>query len=362
MTEVLKQKVALDLGGSGVRVKHGEDGVNFLVSQHTEIKPEARVFETIHDKLSDFLIKDAPYQPIVGRRYARGEAQEFHSGIKAQVDNQSLKVDQDSTYVNAAHGLASHVYNLIKDGHEGPIELTVGVAIPTSEFYSDATDRVKERLTGKYTIEFKILGKQVEFTVTNSYVFPEGVVALLMMAASKHGSLLKSKTGIIIDGGRRSTDVTVVREMKVNARSARSLALGGITLEANVAAELEKAGYMPSPYGITKAIAEGVISEGSNEVQVGKYVETAKSYLATDINEKLRNVYASAGISVNELNYVVYIGRCFDTAGEVGEGNFTGDLGNMVIDAMGIDIVRIDVDNLETANVDAVFSALQRIK
>lgn len=361
---VTNVKLGLDLGGSDARFrfKEGEEGISKIISQHIEISTEARVFETIHDKLSDFLVHEAPHKSIVGRRFARGEAQDFFSGIKAQVDNQSLKVDQDSTYVNASHAMAIHAYNLLQEDPNQELRLTVGVAIPTSEFYSDAADRVKERLIGKHAIEFKILGRKVEFTVDRAFVFPEGVIALLQMAAGEYGTLLRTKTGLIVDAGRRSTDVTIVREMRVNARSARSLPLGGISLESNVSSELEKAGYMPSPYGITNAIAQGKIDHGSTEVPAGQYVQTSKEYLATDINEKLRNVYSSAGISVNELNYIMYLGRCFSTEGDDNSPEYTGDLGAMLMKEINVPLIRIDVDNLETANVDAVFNALQRIK
>lgn len=361
---VTSVKLGLDLGGSDARFRfaEGEEGISKIISQHIEISTEARVFETIHDKMSDFLIHEAPHKPIVGRRFARGEAQDFFSGLKAQVDNQSLKVDQDSTYVNASHAMAIHAYNLLQEDPNQELRLTVGVAIPTSEFYSDAVDRVKERLIGKHTIEFKILGRKVEFHVDRAFIFPEGVIALLQMAAGEYGTLLRTKTGLIIDAGRRSTDVTIIREMKPNARSARSLPLGGISLESNVSSELEKAGYMPSPYGITKAIATGTMDHGSTEVPAGQYVQTAKEYLATDINEKLRNVYSSAGISVNELNYIVYLGRCFATEGESNSPEYTGDLGALLMKEINVPLIRIDVENLETANVDAVFNALQRVK
>lgn len=352
--------IGLDLGGSGLRARDEHSGLQTFPSQYERVADSSRVHKgDIKDVFSDFTIISSPYIPANGHRYARGEATEYLRGVSSQVDNATLKVDQISTYVNATHAMAIKV---AQSGLVNPT-VTVGVCIPTSEYHSTGSDRIKERLAGTYTVKFSLTDEIVKFTVETVYVYPEGVIALASLLRNKELlQLITTRTGVIIDGGRRSTDVTVMKNGRPIAGAARSLPIGGLNLEALTAIELETAGYMVSGDSLTCAIAEGYIMDSSNEIAVGGYVDKSKAALSGLIRSSLNEVLAARAIQMRELTYVIYMGRCFDVYGaESRDGRFTGDLGAHLINEMNTDITRINVDNNETANIDAVWLALSKV-
>lgn len=351
-------KVALDLGGSAIREQYIGMDVNKLDSQFEVIPMNSRIFEDITEKHSDFTILKATRTDAENKRYARGEARNFLRGIKSQVDNTVLKVDQVETYVNAIHAVATSLLNNGKTD----ADVIVGVCIPTSEFFSAGADRIKESLSGAHSVKFNLLDKTVDFNVKRVLVFPEGVIATLdLMKDNKIKELIMSKTGIIVDAGRRSTDITIMKNGRPVAGAARSLPIGGLNLEAIVAVELENLGYMISGAELAKAVGEGFIVDGNNHLAIGSNVQSAKEVLTGSIAEGIVEVLATRTMSLREISYIVYIGRCFDSKAE-GTPHYTGDLGKSVIEKLGTSITRINVNDNELANVKAVANALARVE
>lgn len=354
----IMNKLSLDLGGSAIRTKRGNSKVEKMNSEFERISKAARIYtDDIEDKYADFTIETAPRADIADQRYARGEATNFLRGVSSQVDNNTLKVDQSETYVNAAHAIA---VDADKNGQDDP-KYTIGVCIPTSEFFSAGSDRIKEQLIGKYTVKFNLKDKVVNFEVENVVVYPEGVVALgMLFKDQKIAGIIKSKTGIVIDAGRRSTDVTIFKNGRPVAGAARSLPVGGINLEALTAIKLETSGFMAAGDSLIRAIDAGYLIDGNNTVSVGVPVQEAKKMLGSTIVKYITEVLAAHMIQLRELSYVVFLGRCFNISGDKTD-RYTGDLGKEIIEGLNLSITRIDVDSNEFANINAVAAALERV-
>ena len=174
-------------------------------------------------------------------------------------DNQSTKVEQDSTYVNAVYSIACELLG------SGVINDTarVGICIHIAEFYSDRFDYaelLKQGLEGDHEVCFPLLIKTVKFTINPSHVnvFPEGVVAAFRFARDMN--FVKGVT-LIIDAGYRSTDITILKAFKPLGRGARSIPVGGINLEAILIGELERVGVMATREEVRESFATGAPNE-----------------------------------------------------------------------------------------------------
>ena len=351
-------KIAFDLGRSGLRqIVNGED-ISVEQSSYKEIPVKSQLREDGSDSLHDFTILQAPNEDIRDKRYVKGDTMNFHKGLEDGADNTEHKAYQTATYINIAYSIARA---LINNNENSSDTINLGLCIPTAEFYSDEADILKQKLEGKYEVYFNLLEQLVTFTLhaDNILITAEGVIASYPLVAGKDKSdLVRSNVTAIIDAGFGSTDITLLINGKPMGRSARSFPMGGIVLEANISAELEKARYSSSKSNVKSAIVSGTISSGSKTIAVGKIVQKCKQELAEDIVKKLLEVLNLSSLSNADVACFLPIGRCFTTAGE-GE-SYTGDLYKMISEAWNYDVTKIELpqQNIGTYSIHELSNVL----
>jgi hypothetical protein len=368
---------AYDFGGSAIRemdILKGGSKVRKTLSKYKRLDINAPIrkdIEVLHD---DFIIEKAPWKPIEGQRFAKAGAFSMHKGAIEGTDNQALKSRQDGTYVNAAYMVATDILKsktnqeVIK-GATGPYiqynedDAKLGVCIPAGEYYSPVgADSIKDGLAGSYVVHFPVLNKTVKFKIHRKdiTVSAEGVVALYIFFKTKYADAIKTSNIITLDAGYRSLDVTVLKNFAPEGGSSRSFAMGGITLEALVASEFERASLFCSTEDAVMAIETGFINKGQSKLPVGGYVQTAKRILARRIHDSAIMVLNTTGMFKQNINYLAPIGRCFEVVGKEGDSHYTGDLMAYVKEIWSEEVGVLKVHNLEEANVQGLSEGLKK--
>lgn len=266
-------KCGLDLGGSQVRYGVTADCIRVIEAKTMEISPDAPTKDYASDDvLSDFIIRKHPMVRLCGRRFVRGDAMDHYKGTVLYCDNQTVKVEQEITYINAAYEIARDCMLQYYDDQE--VQITA--CIPTSEYYSEGSlvSDFKTNLTGEFEIEFPRSNKSVSFTVSpgNVRVTPEGVVAVY-----KYGNKDEFREGItcVIDVGHRSTDITLLKNFAPIGNSAVSRTKGGINVISFIRSAMERDNTLLNTEEVEQALSHRFIIKDDKLVDVTDLVDKA---------------------------------------------------------------------------------------
>ena len=315
---VVKRRI--DLGRSNIRTFNGENDFVLDPSIYKEIDVEAPIRKDIADPYNDFIILAANVTQIVGRRFVKGQAMSAFKAIATQADNQDLKVDQESSYINFAYTVARAVVDEMDKqadmfSYKEQALTDIGVCVPTAEHFSQNGEKMKEKLAGEYIVHFPVLDKSISFKCTTDslVIAPEGPVALTPAFDSEQADTLDSEIGVIIDVGYGSTDITLVIQGEPQGDTARSFPYGGITVESAVASALERDGYSSSASSVKMAITRGYVKSGTNIQAVDNLVATCKTKLAQKLKQSVTSVLAESFYQASDLSYYFPTGRNFKT-------------------------------------------------
>lgn len=342
---------AIDVGGSQTRAKNVDGSAAVIFDSITmQIPVEAHSKPYIADKRADFVINACPRTTIVGHRYAKGEAMAHYQGQVLSVDNQSMKVLQDPTYINIVYALACDAL----DHHEDPVNFKCGICIPVAEFYGgdiQYSEVLKTNVVGTYSVGFPMLNRTVNFTVEEVRVFPEGFITLLTFNGEP---MVTRGVSLIVDVGYRSTDITIARKLRPSGKSARSVPLGGINVEACLIGLLERSNILIDRSEAKSIITSGVYQSGKDTIDCSSYVYSAFETFATQLANSIIDALAFENTNIKSITAVLPIGRPF-TAHE------KWDLASMMLSRLNCSAKVLTVSSLGTANVDGITVALSKI-
>lgn len=372
----------LDLGGSRTRIAATRTDIKEFTSFSTEIPINAPVKDYISDIYSDFKIEMHPMKSLEGRRFVKGEATNHYHGTALICDNQTNKVDQEAIYANATYAIA--VDMLQRD--ERAESMSIGVSIPTSEFYSDIRnypELFKDCMAGKHVIYFPLCNQRIAFNVAKKdiRVMPEGVIA-----AYKYRTDPVFKKGIvlIVDVGYRSTDITILNRFMPIGKSAVSRPHGGMNLEASIRGELERGNILISreelqdvlsnsyvirngeAVNITenpdfamsseerdKAMASYYLNHNNEMKDITDIVTNVKKSFVSTLKDDITDVLSAQMLNLASINAVLTIGRPFD-----GEPTVETNLTHLLAEELGGNLHYYQVPNLSTANVEEIIGVM----
>lgn len=390
----------LDLGGSECRLGISKDEIVIIPSPCLEIEADAPVKDYLAQECSkdDFVIEVHPMRSLCGRRFVREDTIDHYNGRLLYCDNQTEKSVQEITYINAAYALA---ISGLRDNLDD-FEVETGICIPTSEYYSDEdfVSKLKQGLTGHFKLYFPLLNKHVEFNIADGgvKVTPEGVVAAMQFA--KEPSFREGIT-LIIDVGKRSTDITLLKNFKPIGRSAVSRPIGGVNIEAYVRGEMEREGLLLNTEQVSKlltrryiikdgnlidvtelvfdaganpekvkmalfheytevtdadvnnAMNKYFIKQGSSINDVSAFVTEAKSVFASNVKRDITDVLDREMLTISAVNNIVPIGRVFG-----GDLAYSGNLVHILMEELNCTAGVYPPTNLATANVQAIMAVM----
>lgn len=319
--------VALDNGGSGIRVCEVGDG-------HTD---EMMVFENniVSIEESDFRKKDiedprmlcrilkAPceeYKKIL----AQGMTGQAYNNRMLAVSSQKAKTSSDNYYLQMLFAIARDALRgWVKSG--GYSQFTIGsehfnaevdfcyvitVCIPIVEFMGvkDCASKLKDKISGEYEVEFPLMENcpRIRFTVKKEWigVVPEGGVAV----AELRGQLSSDDYSIVVDMGHVSTDIALFKGLSVCGRVVSSQ-FAGSTLIANVRNALADEGYILSEGQIAKVIKTGAVKSGKKEVDVSDMIrEHERNFVANYLTKEIIQVLNMNAVNAKQVQNVIPIG------------------------------------------------------
>lgn len=331
--------VAFDLGGSVVRVK-AKNQVYKFVSDYMNINNTQNIPVGDISEFDDFEVLHCPNIEIQTKRYVKRDAFDYYRGTVVRCDNNDFKTKQSSTYINFIDAMNQ----IVIDSKES---IRLGFCIPITEYKSESAEDFKRNIAGKYRICLKRSNRIIEYSIDKDdiIVAPEGIIA-----ATPYYS--KDKNIIIVDAGSRSLNIATTRGKHTNLVSANSPLKGGITLESIIVGELENTyGY----YGeLGDCLSTGKVKQNGKTINIQNIVYQAKQTLAYDIKNEISKVLSQQKVNLQVFTHIIFIGRCFM------KSDTTGNLGKMVLNLLGDKLKKIEVSDLELANVEGMYTALER--
>ena len=342
---------AIDVGGSQTRAKNIDGTASVTFDSITmQIPVEAKTKPYITDKRADFIINACPRMALAGNRYAKGEAMSHYQGQILSVDNQTMKVLQDPTYINIVYAFACDAL----DHSEEPVSFKCGICIPVAEFYGGEvqySELLKENVIGTYSVTFPMLGRTVNFSVDEVRVFPEGFITLLTFNGEP---LVTRGVSLIVDVGYRSTDITIARKLRPSGKSARSVPIGGINIEACLIGEMERSNILIDRSEARAVIMSGVYQSGKDCIDCSKFVRNAFEQFSAQLANCIVDALAFESTNIKAITAVLPIGRPFTPHEE-------WDLASMMLSRLNCSAKVLPVANLGSANVDGITVALTKV-
>lgn len=397
---------AIDAGGSVTRIARNKKDITKIPSPCMEIPVDSVAkSHIIEDKLLDFMIKESPCTSINGRRFVKSEAMNQFTGDVLVCSNQQIKVLQEITYINIFYALAADcVRRNLNDQ-----EFSVGVCIPTAEYFDDQNDRIgtlKDNLAGDTSIYFPMLDKTIRFHIerTKIAVTGEGLVAGYKY---RNDVGFVMRISVVVDIGYRSTDITVMSKFSPIGASAASRPFGGVNLEAVIQSQLERdnlfvsidvvqsalctnyvlnkmdelvditdyidkareiseGGYLEKclellemdGYDFTiedvkTAVRSHYIVQGQDVVDITNYVHSAKEVFVDNVYKSIHSVVSAKMMNISDISNVLCIGRPF-----CGDPDDPYNMVNLLRKKFRDEVSMYSVPDAGTANVSEIAGLL----
>lgn len=354
-------KLSLDIGGSQTRLVECREGYDKPIrrempSDFQRINTDGKILRNVKNHAEDFIFLKSSIEELNGCRFTKGDASNAHQGRSGGIDNQNKKVLQMATYIDALYAIAVHL--LRNNISETDIE-SLFVCIPTAEFHAeDSADFFKDKIKGTHIVKFPILNKTVKFKINRKVikVLPEGVVTLqaLRLRKDDDAKLINKATGIVVDAGHRSTDITPMKAGRPVPKGAISRPEAGTVIAAQVASYLEREDKLVTESTVMEVIASGKLNTAETE-DVGYAVRASKESLAGDLIKGINSAINLGKINIKEVQYMVCIGRPFSTNNKEGEPYYTGSLQKEILKGLPKGIKPIQVSTTGFENVDAMY-------
>lgn len=306
--------LALDLGASDTRYCSNDGEVYHLPNNMVFIPKDADIdlepyTYNIEDALdvTIFSNTEGPYFPV---RALLGTLASRYTSTTIKPSVMMNKHEQQINYVSAI--TAAAVDSLKGKNIDGGIRLYL--ALPPIEVYT-AKEKIKQNLIGRYKIIFNKLAKAIEIEITDVSCYEESFMAILSYFFDTTGKLRenakKFKVGNILslDIGASTTDLIVVKDLKILERSGQTYKIGG-----NIAREYLK-DDLRALYGFDvpdeladAAMVEGRIQLGNQYEDISQYVQTAKQKFAAQVVEQMQSYFRKINIPIQSIRAIVVSG------------------------------------------------------
>lgn len=393
-------KLGMDMGGSEFRLTDGVSIERF----ETDIKEidvnSVSNERDIEDDLLDMVIESHPNKRFAGRRFVKGEAMGFYKGRLLTQDNSAFKVEQDTIYINCIYAIARYL-TLNKSREGEPLKTTV--LLPVTEYFKktpDLVEKLKSELAGNITVRFPMRNnKTVTFKLDKQSirVGGEGMVTLM-----KYKNLPGFESGIkiIIDTGKDTTDITLVKGTEILGYASASERIGGSNIESIVLNALNKREIAVSREAVRKALCSNYIlkddilvdetakvakaretykekevpsaltlegfseedvnsllhkfyiMDGAAPTDITEEVVDAKRRIAKTMYDSIKSAFDTQMLHINEASMLICLGRPF--TGLVTDSDC---LANLLANNFQKKIITVQVDNPHLANAQALQDA-----
>lgn len=194
------------------------------------------------------------------------------------------------------------------------IEWNVTVLLPPSDLDLGA-EKIRQNVLGLRHIEFLMPIFKRSLNIKQVKVFPEGFCAFIgavfeysAKIRRNYEEVLKSST-LIIDIGAGTTDLCIIKDVKLVDGSRYSEETGGNQIFQKINMELRRTiGKNLPEDSLRVASVKGEIQIGSQIRNIKKEVETAKKAVATKLSSAIRNYIESSDYSIYDIENILICG------------------------------------------------------
>ena len=316
--KAVKLVIGLDLGGSGTRaVVKGKDKIYKFESALKLVDKEEYIPEEV--KMNDFkaIIHDDTVSYIL-----KNKGVNYSSSPIRNQKNDSMKSKDILNKLNCLDAID----NIMRDLKVSNAEVSIVVALPPNEVYTQEVNVFKEEFKGYYEVCTRD-GATTRFKITFVGAVAEGLTAVYSLSEEDLDELYGDHI-MIIDGGYRSTDIIIAKELEPVEAGFDSFPIGGISLESKVAYAFKSKMDPQNKDGITSAISEGI----ANRTKAGGLVYLVKESMAPAIYDNMVSVCALADVPISSIGMFVFTGRLFNSGGSMEEeGTFSPSIADFIM-------------------------------
>ena len=314
MEELYMKFLALDMGASGTRfacddqkIRQIPNNMVFLdADEKTMLKKNA---DDLMSNLEVVIEKDIENEYFPCRALI-GELANRHSTSNIRPSGLKNKSDQKVNYISTITSAAISLIALQEDDQD----IEVFVALPPAEARV-ASEKIKNNLVGKYTVEFPRMDAKVTFTIKDVTTFEESFLAMLAFFFETDfkpkQAAIEFKTGnlLSLDIGASTTDIVVVENLKYLEKSGQTYKTGG-NIAVDILTDIIRGEYgydMPIDIA-TKAMAEGRMVLGNKYEDISMHVKNAKKQYAREVVANIQSYFRKINIPIQSIRAIMVSG------------------------------------------------------
>lgn len=333
-------KIGIDIGGSSTKVAASYNGNLVQISFDSKIgigMGDIKIDPLLDTGDMHFVLDD-------GTVILKEDAILKNNCMIQNIAPESLKHQQQAFKYNLLYALL-----ILQERHNFPIDnVKIVFTLPPKEAYAGASQVLRQQLKGEYKIQLpykdnkEVVIKLDETSVAG--VIPEGVASKANINKADISKV--SGNALVVDIGRRSTEIVVLRQGRAIEKSAVTIDHGTHNLESNILTILRNSNIVTSENNILDIMTTGKC----RGIDVTKILDIAyKMFSNTIYNDILQAMSYIPEIPFADITAIIAVGRIFSI------GEFSAELSNLL---SGKDLVL--PMNLEYSNALGALSAINK--
>ena len=347
-------QVGMDLGSTYTRLRRfsDEEGdyteckeINSDIIMVTDIDNIKSKSNSIYHNL-EFIIEDITKDHVKREKvferahFVKGDlAFGRNSGILKR-PSKVFKTRLEATYLNiitvlALEVLTSNSSNNSIYGAGDLSDVTLAVTLPPEEFKATKNiEDFKSKLSGLYEVQLPRLDFKCYINIEPDNIYCEKESNAVQYSLASEDESLLEKTSIVIDGGGKSVDISVMLEGQILDEFSSTCQYGGEKLISEINNKyVSSTGRSSVPsIQIERALEEGRLIRGGRVTDITDLIREAKDSMALDIMNDILATLDRAGINLDDVEELTFHGRLFKDTLVYKEGTdkVTGEVINIM--------------------------------
>lgn len=228
------------------------------------------------------------------------------------------KATQDTTFVNILSNIGLRAYETAcKLGKSSKmISVDLAITLPTEDLKNvNRMNKFKSKVAGVY--DFKLPRFNFEITILikpdNITLYDEAQAVLDYWAMNNQELYSSMKKVIVIDGGGRSIDYSLLDNGRIINKGSLTGAYGGTKFEQLILEDFVATHDTnePSIDMVHEALDTGVLKKGNSEFDLTPSIKKAKSAIARTIMRDINRILDANEIKGDDINLLLTSGRLF---------------------------------------------------
>lgn len=260
-----------------------------------------------------------------------------------------FKTKLEATYLNIISSAALEVLYSMKfyekEYDVGELNnITLAVTLPPEEFKSSKNiEEFKKKLSGLYKVEMPRLDFMCYIKIEEENIFCEKESNAVQYSLANEDESLLEITSVVIDGGGKSIDISVMLEGQILDEFSRTCQYGGDKLLEEINDKyISETGKSSAPkIQLERALERGELVRGGRSINIIDIIREAKLNMAIDINNDILTTLDRAGINLDDVQALTFHGRLFSDTIDYKEARMFGKASGEVINIKDMVLERI---------------------